>query len=61
MSNFLGIAGIVVILLLALALSTNRRAIRPRVVGAAFALQVTFAILALYLPAGHQVVGCGYF
>jgi CNT family concentrative nucleoside transporter len=61
MSNFLGIAGILVILLLALALSTNRRAIRPRVVGAAFALQVVFAILALYLPAGHQVVGCSYF
>ena len=37
--KLLGIAGIVVILGIAFALSTNRKAIRLRVVGAAFALQ----------------------
>ena len=51
MTRFLiGIAGIVVILAIALLLSTDRRAIRPRVVGAAFALQAGIAVLVLYVP-----------
>jgi len=58
MTRFLiGIAGIVVILGIAVALSTNRRAIRPRVVGAAFALQVGIAVLVLYTPWGKGVLG----
>lgn len=57
MQRFLiGIAGIVVILLIALALSTDRRAIRLRVVGAAFALQAGIAVLVLYVPAGRHVL-----
>jgi concentrative nucleoside transporter, CNT family len=54
---FIGIAGIVVILALALALSTDRRAIRLRVVGSAFALQIGIAVLVLYVDWGKQVLG----
>ena len=58
MTRFLiGIAGIVVILCIALLLSTNRRAIRLRVVGAAFALQAGIATLVLYVPWGRSVLG----
>ncbi|MEO9131491.1 MAG: Na+ dependent nucleoside transporter N-terminal domain-containing protein, partial [Sphingomonas sp.] len=57
MNHFpIGIIGIVVILGLAFALSNNRRAIRPRVVGAAFLLQVAIAVLVLYVPAGKNVL-----
>ena len=51
----IGIAGILVILGIAVALSTDRRAIRPRVVGA-FALQAGIAILVLYVPWGKRVL-----
>lgn len=44
------------ILALAFALSTNRRAVRPRVVGAAFALQAGFAALVLYVPLGNRML-----
>ena len=53
----IGIVGIIVILGLAFLLSTNRRGIRLRVVGAAFALQVAIAVLVLYVPAGKRVLG----
>ena len=57
MSRFLiGIAGIVVILGIAVLLSNDRRAIRLRVVGAAFALQVGIAVLVLYAPWGRSVL-----
>ncbi|HET8611793.1 MAG TPA: NupC/NupG family nucleoside CNT transporter [Sphingomonas sp.] len=56
MRVLIGIAGIAVILLIALALSTDRRAIRLRVVGAAFALQVGIAVLVLYVPWGRKVL-----
>lgn len=52
----IGLAGIAVILALAALLSTDRRAIRPRVVGAAFALQAGIAVLVLYVPAGRAVL-----
>jgi len=45
--------GIVVILAIAFVLSCDRRAIRLRVVAAAFALQAGFAALVLYVPAGN--------
>lgn len=51
-----GLAGIAVILLLAVLLSTDRRAIRLRVVAAAFALQAGLAVLVLYVPAGRAVI-----
>ena len=53
---FIGLAGIVVILLLALLLSTDRKAIRLRVVGAAFALQAAIAVLVLYAPWGRAAL-----
>lgn len=57
MNRFLiGVAGIVVILAIAFAISTNRRAIRLRVVGAAFALQVGIAVLVLYVPFGRRLI-----
>src|SRR4028119_1691263 len=46
----MGIAGILVILGIAFLLSSNKRAIRLRVVGAAFALQAGIAALVLYTP-----------
>src|SRR5918993_1338254 len=49
----LGIAGILVILGIAFALSSNRRAIRTRVVGAAFALQAGIAVLVIYTDWGR--------
>jgi concentrative nucleoside transporter, CNT family len=53
----IGIAGIALILGLALLLSGSRRKfIRLRVVGAAFALQVAMAVFVLYVPFGTQVI-----
>jgi CNT family concentrative nucleoside transporter len=48
----MGLAGIAVILALAVLISSNRRAIRLRVVGAAFALQAGIAVLVLYTSWG---------
>ncbi|GAO40630.1 putative nucleoside transporter [Sphingomonas changbaiensis NBRC 104936] len=53
----IGLAGIAVILCLALLLSTNRRAIRLRVVAPAFALQAGFALLVLGTGWGRDVIG----
>ena len=53
----IGVAGIAVILGLAVLLSTDRRAIRPRVVGAAFALQIAIAALVLKAPWGVAALG----
>ncbi|HEU0135470.1 MAG TPA: nucleoside transporter C-terminal domain-containing protein [Allosphingosinicella sp.] len=50
----MGIAGILVILGIAFLLSSNKRAIRLRVVGAAFALQAGIAVLVLYTPWGRS-------
>jgi concentrative nucleoside transporter, CNT family len=52
----IGFAGILLILGLAILLSSNRRAIRLRVVGAAFALQAGIAVLVLYVPAGKAAI-----
>jgi len=51
--KLLGVAGIIVILLIAFALSTNRKAIRLRIVGAAFALQAGIAFLVIYTSWGR--------
>ena len=56
MQHLMSLAGIVLILLIALLLSSDRKAIRPRVVGAAFALQAGFAALVLYVPQGNLVL-----
>jgi len=54
--KLLGVAGIVAILALAWLVSTNRKAIRLRVVGAAFALQALIAFLVLWTPGGRAVI-----
>jgi CNT family concentrative nucleoside transporter len=51
--KLLGVAGIAVILMIAFALSTNHKAIRIRVVGAAFALQAFIAWLVLWTSWGR--------
>jgi CNT family concentrative nucleoside transporter len=56
MSILYSLLGIALILLVAFALSSNRRAIRLRVVGAAFALQAGFAALVLYVPWGNALL-----
>lgn len=52
-----GLFGIVVILGIAYAFSSNRKWIRLRVVGAAFALQAGIAFLVLYTTGGRWVIG----
>jgi CNT family concentrative nucleoside transporter len=51
--KLLGVAGIIVILGIAFVLSGNRKAIRLRVVGAAFALQAFIAWLVIYTSWGR--------
>lgn len=54
--RLLGLAGIAIILAIAWLFSTDRRAIRPRVVGAAFALQAGIAVVVLYTPWGVRAI-----
>jgi len=56
MGDYIGIFGIIVILGIAVAFSSNRRAINLRVVGAAFALQAVIAAFVLYLEAGRAAI-----
>jgi len=56
MQILLSLAGMVLILLIAFLLSSNRKAIRPRVVLSAFALQAGLAALVLYVPWGNRVL-----
>ena len=55
-SLLIGAAGIALLLVIAFALSSNRKHIRLRVVGAAFAMQAGIAVLVLYVPAGKAVI-----
>ncbi|WP_205480392.1 NupC/NupG family nucleoside CNT transporter [Sphingomonas arenae] len=57
MNQLFGLVGIAAILLLAFLLSSDKRAIRFRVVGAAFALQAAIAFLVLYTPWGRAAIG----
>lgn len=57
MTYVIGIGGIVLILLIAYVFSANRKAIRLRVVGAAFALQALMALLVLGTSGGQYVIG----
>ena len=56
MSHLMSLIGIALILAIAVALSSDRKAIRLRVVGAAFALQAGFAALVLYVPWGNAAL-----
>jgi concentrative nucleoside transporter, CNT family len=51
-----GLGGMVVLLGIAFALSTDRRAIRLRTVGGALAIQVGFAVIVLYWEAGQAAL-----
>lgn len=55
-SNLIGLVGIATILTIAVLLSSNRRAINLRIVGAAFAFQVVIATLVLYTDRGSVVL-----
>ena len=54
--NLIGLAGIVVIIGLAVLISTNRKAINLRIVVAAFALQAALAAFVLYFEAGRNAI-----
>ncbi|WP_298189782.1 nucleoside transporter C-terminal domain-containing protein [Novosphingobium sp.] len=56
MRVLMSLAGMALILAVAVLLSSNRRAIRLRVVGPAFALQAGFAALVLYFPPGNAAL-----
>ena len=56
MNQLLGLAGIAAIILIAVLFSSNRKAIRLRVVGAAFALQAVIAFLVLRTSGGRAVI-----
>jgi len=56
MGNYIGIVGIVVLLGIAYAFSSNRKAINLRVVGAALALQAAIAAFVIYFEAGRNVI-----
>ena len=57
MGNYIGILGIIAILAIAFAFSSNRKAINLRIVGAAFALQVTIAAIVLFWERGQAFIG----
>ena len=56
MERFTGLIGLTIVLAVALALSKNRRAIRWRTVGWAFALQMAFGLVVLYWERGKQAL-----
>ena len=56
MGNYIGILGIIAILATAVAFSSNRKAINLRIVGAAFALQVTIAAIVLFWDRGRAFI-----
>jgi len=56
MQNPIGLLGIIAILGIAVAFSSNRKAINLRVVGAAFGLQVVIAALVLYWDRGQRAI-----
>ena len=56
MQNLIGLAGIVVILGIAVLFSSNRKAINLRIVGAAFALQAVVAAFVLYFDWGRRSI-----
>ncbi|WP_226691810.1 MULTISPECIES: NupC/NupG family nucleoside CNT transporter [Rodentibacter] len=57
MSVLMSILGMVVLIAIAFLLSNNRRSINWRTVLGAFAIQLGFAALILYVPAGQKALG----
>lgn len=56
MQTLMGLVGVVVVLLIALALSENRQAIRLRTVAGALAIQAGLGLFVLYIPFGQSVL-----
>ena len=56
MNQLFGLVGVVAILALAFLLSSNKKGIRLRVVGSAFALQAMIAFLVLWTPWGRAAI-----
>ena len=56
MDRFIGLLGIAAILGIALLISTNRKAINLRIVGAAFALQALVAVFVIYSDLGRGII-----
>jgi len=56
MGNYIGLLGIVVLLGIAYAFSSNRKAINLRVVGAALALQALIAAFVIYSDWGRRII-----
>jgi CNT family concentrative nucleoside transporter len=56
MNQLLGLAGVAAIILIAVVFSSNRKAIRLRIVGAAFALQAVIAFLVIRTRGGRAVI-----
>ncbi len=56
-ANLIGILGIIVILGIAVAFSSNRKGINLRVVGAALALQAAIAVVVLNIEWGRAAIG----
>ncbi|OLO11533.1 nucleoside transporter NupC [Chromohalobacter japonicus] len=56
MQTLMGLVGVVVVLLIALALSENRQAIRLRTVAGALAIQAGLGLFVLYIPFGQDVL-----
>ncbi|MBT8144486.1 MAG: NupC/NupG family nucleoside CNT transporter, partial [Gammaproteobacteria bacterium] len=54
--RLISLVGIAVLIGIAIAFSTNRRAISPRVVIAAFLLQAAIALFVLYVPVGRDAI-----
>lgn len=52
-----GLLGVAVLFAIAIAASSDRRSISPRIVLASFALQVAIAIFVLFVPIGKTVLG----
>ena len=57
MQILMSLVGIVSLLALAFLLSDNRKAVNPRTVIGAFAIQAGLGALVLYIPLGQQVLG----
>ena len=56
MGNYIGLVGILVLLGIAYAFSSDRKAINLRIVGAAFALQAAIAAIVLYWTGGQKAI-----
>src|SRR4029453_77145 len=56
MNQLLGLAGVAAIILIAVIFSSNRKAIRLRIVGAAFALQAVIAFLVIRTSGGRAII-----